>query len=96
MRRIVDDELPGQPPRVLARLAPVGAPKTWAPSVQGRGESLQFLRVQIEGDGVTGNAIDIRVELTVPFYIIVEFCLFALGRATCCESPDCERRHRAW
>ncbi len=78
-RRIVDDELPGQPPRVVARLAPVGAPKTWAPSVQRHRESSQFLKVQFEVDGVTGNAIDIHVELTVRFYILVDCFLFFSG-----------------
>jgi hypothetical protein len=72
-RPVVDDELPGQPAHVSARLAPVGAPKTCAPSVQRHRESSQFLKVQIEGDGVPGNAIDIHVELTVRFYIVVCF-----------------------
>ena len=75
----MNDELPGQPARVIARLAPVGAPKTWAPSVQRHRESSQFLKVRIEGDGVTGNAIDIHVELTVRFYILVDSCLFFSG-----------------
>ncbi len=75
----MNDELPGQPARVIARLAPVGAPKTWAPSVQRHRESSQFLKVRIEGDGVTGNAIDIPVELTVRFYILVDSCLFFSG-----------------
>ena len=86
----MDDELPGQPARVLARLAPVGAPKTWAPSMQRHRESSQFFKVQIEDDGVTENAIDIHVELTVRFYILVDFVDFSLGRATCCEFRDCE------
>ena len=45
---------------------------------------------------MTGNAIDIHVELMVRFYIIVDFVDYSLGRATCCESPDCERHDGAW
>ena len=94
-RRIVDDELPGQPPRVSARLAPVGAPKTWAPSLQRHRESSQFLKVRIEGDGVRGNAIDIRVELTVPFYITVEFVYFLWDERRA-AGLRIATDHRAW